>query len=59
LAVTALGSDLFQRVEMGLLVGSTVTAVWTGVFVVAGLRTRRRTYEIELAEVAADLPLQP
>ncbi len=59
LAVTALGSDLFQRVEMGLLVGSTVTAVWTGVFVVAGLRTRRRTYEIDLAEVAADLPLQP
>lgn len=59
LAVTALGSDLFLRVEMGLLVGSAVTAVWSGAFVLDGLRHQKRTHEIDLAEAAADLPLQP
>ncbi len=59
LVVTSVGSDLFLRVELGLLIGSAVTAAWTGTFVAVGLRTHRRTHEIDLAEAAADLPLQP
>jgi O-antigen/teichoic acid export membrane protein len=58
--VTALGDDLFLRVEIAMLVSSIAAAVWMALFVVSGVR--RHTVgddEVDLAEAIAEVPLQP
>jgi O-antigen/teichoic acid export membrane protein len=53
------GPDLFFRVEIGLLAGSTVGLLWCSVAVGFDVRARRRAHEVALPEELADLMLQP
>ena len=55
--VTALGTDLFLRVELGLLAGATWAFAWMGVSLWARLRHPPEAHEIDLAETLADLPV--
>jgi O-antigen/teichoic acid export membrane protein len=56
--VTALGSDLFLRVELGLLAGSVVALVWMVVCLAERLRRHARAEPLNLAESMADLPVE-
>jgi O-antigen/teichoic acid export membrane protein len=55
--VTALGSDLFLRVELGLLAGATWAFIWMGICLWTRLRNPPPAHEIDLAETLADLPV--
>jgi O-antigen/teichoic acid export membrane protein len=57
--VTALGDDLFLRVEIGMLVSAVAGALWMLVFTVRGVQRHQRDHEVDLAEAVAELPLQP
>jgi O-antigen/teichoic acid export membrane protein len=58
-AVTAVGDDLFLRVEIAMLASSAAGAVWMYVFTRRGVRRHQRAPEIDLAEAVAEVPLQP
>jgi O-antigen/teichoic acid export membrane protein len=53
--VTALGSDLFLRVELGLLAASTLAFVWMSAFLAERLRHHARLRAIAHAEALAEL----
>lgn len=55
--VTALGDDLFWRVELGLATASVVAVVWMGSWLSVRLRGRPRADEVTMAEAAAEAPL--
>jgi O-antigen/teichoic acid export membrane protein len=57
-AVTAMGDDLFLRVEIGMVVSSLAGAAWMLVFAVYGVRHHRRVADVDLAEAMAETPLQ-
>lgn len=57
-AVTALGDDLFLRVEIGMVASSLAGAAWMLLFAVYGVRHHRRVAEVDLAEAMAETPLQ-
>ncbi len=56
--VTALGNDLFLRVEIGLLTASAVALVWMSVNLVGRLRHHGRIHALDLSEAVAELPIQ-
>jgi len=56
--VTALGSQLFQRVEIGLLSASIFAFAWMVACLVLGLRKHRQVHELDLSETLADLNLE-
>jgi O-antigen/teichoic acid export membrane protein len=56
--VTALGSDVFLRVELGLLAGSVAALVWMAAFLGDRLRHHARVHEVDLSEAVADLPVE-
>jgi len=55
--VTALGSDLFLRVELGLLASSTWAFGWMSVCLYLRLRHPASVHEIDLAESFAEMPV--
>src|SRR5690606_19671447 len=57
--VTALGDDLFLRVELGMVASSTMGALWMAGFTVRGVRHHQRAPELDLAEAVAEMPMQP
>jgi O-antigen/teichoic acid export membrane protein len=57
--VTALGHQLFTRVEAGLLCASLFAFVWMAVGLASGLRRHRRGHELDFSESLADLPVDP
>ena len=57
--VTALGDDLFLRVELGMLASSIAGASWMALFTVRGVRHHERAPELDLAEAVAEMPMQP
>jgi O-antigen/teichoic acid export membrane protein len=57
IGVTALGSDLFLRVELGLLAGSLWAFAWMGLGLWSRLRHPPEVHEMDLAETLADLPV--
>jgi O-antigen/teichoic acid export membrane protein len=57
IGVTALDSDLFLRVELGLLAGSVWAFAWMGLGLWSRLRHPPEVHEIDLAETLADLPV--
>lgn len=57
-AVTAAGRDLFLRVELGLLAGAAVAVVWMYAWLIERLRHHAHAEEVDLAEAAAEIPLQ-
>ncbi|WP_334142021.1 hypothetical protein [Rhabdothermincola sp.] len=56
--VTALGDDLYLRVELGLLAGSLAAMLWMGVHVAVLLRHHARGRALDLSEAMAELPVQ-
>ena len=56
--VTALGTELFQRVEIGLLSSSMFAFTWMVVCLWDGLRRHRQVHGLDLAETFADLPME-
>jgi hypothetical protein len=56
--VTALGDDLFLRVELGLVAGSAVALVWMAAFLGERLRHHARPSEFDLAQAVADIPAE-
>jgi hypothetical protein len=58
LLITALGNDLFLRVEIGLLTASAVALVWMGLNLVDRLRHHGRVHPLDLSEAVAELPIQ-
>jgi O-antigen/teichoic acid export membrane protein len=57
IGVTALGTELFRRVEIGLLSASLFAFSWMITCLWSGVRRRRAVHEVDLAETFADLPL--
>lgn len=57
--VTALGDDLFLRVEVAMFVSAIAGAVWMLAFTVRGVQRHQRDHEVDLAEAVAELPMQP
>jgi O-antigen/teichoic acid export membrane protein len=57
--VTALGHELFTRVEAGLLCASLFAVTWMTLCLWSGLRHHRRVHEIDLGETLAELPVDP
>lgn len=55
--VTALGSDLFLRVELGLLAAAVWAFVWMAVGLWSWLRHPAPAHELDLAETLAELPV--
>lgn len=55
--VTALGDDLFLRVELGLLAASVVACAWMATWLALRLRRHPRALEVSLAEAVAESPL--
>ncbi len=55
--VTALGTDLFLRVELGLLASSVVAFVWMSAFLVERLRHHVPAHLVAEPEALAELPL--
>ena len=58
IGVTLLGTQLFQRVEIGLLSASVFAFVWMLTCLWLGLRRHRSIHAIELADALADLPTE-
>ena len=58
IGVTLLGTQLFLRVEVGLLSASVFAFVWMLICLWAGLRRHRSVHAIELADALADLPTE-
>jgi O-antigen/teichoic acid export membrane protein len=56
--VTALGDELFLRVELGLLSASLVALVWMSVNLLERLRHHGRVHALDLSEAVAELPIQ-
>lgn len=56
--VTALGDDLFLRVELGLLVASATALAWMGANLYERLRHHGRVHALDLSEAVAELPIQ-
>jgi hypothetical protein len=56
--VTALGDDLYLRVELGLLAGSLAAMLWMGAHVAVLLRHHARGRALDLSEAMAELPVQ-
>lgn len=56
---TALGDDLFLRVEVGMLLSSLASVAWMAAFTVRGVQRHRRDREVDLAEAVAEVPIQP
>ena len=56
--MTALGDDLFLRVEIGLLTASAVALLWMSVNLVGRLRHHDRIHALDLSEAVAELPIQ-
>ncbi len=54
--VTALGSDLFLRVELGLLASSIVAFAWMSVFLFERLRHHTLTHQVDASEALAEMP---
>lgn len=57
--MTAVGDDLYLRVELGLLVGSLAALISMTAFVRSGVRKHRGAHGLTLAEAVADLPIEP
>jgi O-antigen/teichoic acid export membrane protein len=57
-AVTAVGDDLYLRVELGLLAASVVAFAWMTLNLGERLRHRARAHELDLSEAVAELPVQ-
>jgi O-antigen/teichoic acid export membrane protein len=58
-AVTAVaGPELYLRVELGLLAAGAVAFAWMAVALVERLRHHAAAHEVDLAEAAAELPIQ-
>jgi O-antigen/teichoic acid export membrane protein len=57
--VTALGDDLFLRVELGMLASAIAGVCWMTLFTVRGVRHHERAPEVDLAEAVAEMPMQP
>ena len=57
--VTALGSDLYLRVEMGLLVGSAVACVGMAVLVRQLVRSGASVHTGDLIEAIHDFGVEP
>jgi O-antigen/teichoic acid export membrane protein len=55
--VTALGSDLFLRVELGLLASSIFAFAWMGILLAERLRHHARPHAVDEAEALAEIPL--
>jgi len=55
--VIFLGSDLFLRVELGLLAASVVAFVWMSAFLAERLRHHARMRAVDHAEALAELPM--
>lgn len=55
--VTALGHNLFLRVELGLVSASCVALVWMGAFLVERVRHHARVAEVDLPEAVSELPV--
>jgi O-antigen/teichoic acid export membrane protein len=58
-ALTAVGDDLYLRVEAGLLGGAVAAAIWMAAGVTRRLRAHAQATELELADAVAEMPLQP
>jgi O-antigen/teichoic acid export membrane protein len=58
--VTALGTDLFLRVELGLLAAALWAFAWMSICLWGQLRhpARRHVHDVDLAETLAELPLE-
>ncbi len=56
--VTALGHQLFQRVEAGLMAAALFAFTWMVVSLWSGLRHRRRAHHLDLSETLAELPVE-
>jgi O-antigen/teichoic acid export membrane protein len=56
--VTALGNDLFLRVELGLLAAAVVSLVWMSVNLAERLRHHARVHPLDLSEAVAEMPIQ-
>lgn len=57
--VTAVaGPDLYLRVELGLLAGALVAFAWMAVALTGRLHHHATAHEVDLAEAAAELPIQ-
>lgn len=56
--VTALGDDLFLRVELGLLAGSVVALAWMVANLVERLRHHARAHAVDLGEAVAEIPVE-
>jgi O-antigen/teichoic acid export membrane protein len=58
--VTFAGSDLFLRVELGLVSAALFASCWMAFFVAEQLRRRSPpSHEVDLSEAVAEVPLQP
>jgi len=57
IAVTAVGSDLFLRVELGLLAASIVAFVWMAANLAERLRHHARPRAVDEAEALAEIPM--
>jgi len=55
--VTAIGTELILRVELGMLAGSIVAVGWMQGMLTERLRHHRRAHELGLAEAMAELPV--
>jgi O-antigen/teichoic acid export membrane protein len=55
---TALGNDLYLRVEVGLLAGSATAMAWMALHVRALLRRHGTARVLDLSEAVAELPVQ-
>jgi O-antigen/teichoic acid export membrane protein len=58
IGVTLAGSQLFQRVEVGLLSAAVFAFVWMLTCLVLGLRHHRGVHALGLADAIADLPVE-
>jgi O-antigen/teichoic acid export membrane protein len=58
IGVTLAGTELFRRVEIGLLSASVFAFVWMLTCLMLGLRRHRGIHAIELADAMADLPTE-
>ncbi len=55
--VTAVGTDLISRVELGMLAGAVVSFGWMVTMLTERMRHHRRAHEVGLAEVVAEIPI--
>lgn len=55
--VTAIGSDLILRVELGMLAGSIVSFGWMASMLTERMLHHRRAHEMDLAEAVSEIPI--